>query len=319
VVEWLQRLFCCSPTDQFVLPDNPVAREFINRMKREAAPVIFRRTVGIYGADARARPYILGTGIPLELAGRRFVVTAAHVMDDVQRLKHGVYLSPGMAGGLLVDLDGCRVNKTQMPKGGRKKDSFDICLIGLTDQVIASIGPGVEFVTDEMIDYEEPRQDGAYYFFIGFPQANLKIDARRKIVRCETLNYGSIIYRDERGVWEVPPDGDYIDLDFDPSKTVDDQGRRVRTPRPKGISGCGIWRLCEAGVRTADWSVNDIRLVAIEHRWDSHLHVLRGTLYCYINQIVANNYPEVARQVYAAWQERKRLRMRAKREADVDG
>jgi hypothetical protein len=314
--EWLQRLSWLWPTDQFVVRDDPVARKFIHRMKQEAAPVIFRRTVGIYGADASARPYILGTGIPLELAGRRFVVTAAHVMDDIQRMKHGVYVSPGMAGGQLVDLDGCQVNKSHLPKEGREKDPFDICLIGLTDQAAASIGTGVEFVTDEMVDYDEPRQEGAFYFFLGFPRANLKIDTRRNILRCEALNYGTFIYRGERGVWQSPPEGDYVDLDFDPSKTVDDRGRRVRTPRPKGISGCGIWRLCVAGANAANWSVHDIRLVAIEHRWDSHLHVLRGTLYCYINQLVTNNYPEVAKQVYAAWRDRKRLRRQAIREAD---
>lgn len=308
MIEWLQRLFGCGPTDQFVVPGDTAAHDFITRMKRDAAPVIFRRTVGIYGADAWARPYILGTGIPLELAGKRFVVTAAHVMDDVQRMKHGVYLSPGMAGGQLLDLNGCQVNKTRLPNEGREKDPFDICLIGLTDQVAAKIGVGVEFVTDEMIDYEEPRQDGAFYFFLGFPRANLKVDARRNIVRCESLNYGTVTYRGERGVWAVPPGGDYIDLDFDPKKTVDDRGRRVCTPHPRGISGCGIWRLAAAGVKAADWTVQVIRLVAIEHRWDSHLHVLRGTLYCYINQIVANNHPDIAKTVYAAWQERKRLR-----------
>jgi hypothetical protein len=182
--------------------------------------------------------------------------------------------------------------------------------------VAASIEPGIDFVTDEMIDYEEPRQEGAYYFFLGFPQANLKINGRRNIVRCNTLSYGSIIYRGERGVWEIPDGGDYVDLDFDPSKTVDKQGRHVRTPHPRGISGCGIWRLHAAGVRAAEWSVDDIRLVAIEHRWNSQLHVLRDTMYCYINQLVANNYPDVAQKVYVAWQQRKRLRMQANRDAD---
>jgi hypothetical protein len=121
MLELLHRLFCVRVSNEFVVPNDAVAREFINRMTREAAPVIFRKTVGIYGADARARPYILGTAIPLELAGRRFVVTAAHVMDDVLRMNHGVYLSPGISGGKLIDLNGCPVHRTQIPEGAARK------------------------------------------------------------------------------------------------------------------------------------------------------------------------------------------------------
>ena len=291
----------------YVPPQHREARDFINHMQDAGGPHIHKRTVCIYGASYWGCPQILGSGVALDLAGKKFVATAAHVLDPALDNKRAVYLSPGVTGGKWVDLDTCPVHKSQRPADkNRLNDPFDICLIALSDRAIATIGPGIKFTQSWEIDYEQPRERGAYYFVHGYPTENLRVNYWRKTVRCDALPYGSFWYEGERGHYPVPPNGDYLDLDFDPTKSIDRDGRAVQTPSPHGISGCGIWRLSRAGARRVDWSANDIRLVAIEHRWNPTLHVLRGTLFSYVNQIVRNNYPEVYERTHAEWRARQR-------------
>jgi hypothetical protein len=289
---------------QFVPPLDPEKRAFIGQMHANAAPFIGRRTVVLYGVNCLRWPCILGSGVPLNLGGRKFVGTAAHVLDRVLADKSGLYLSPGVQGGQLIDLDGCATHRTKLPASNdRRDDPFDIALIALSDTVVEAIGSEILFVEVNEIDFDDPEQFGAYYFLHGFPRSRSRVNPWKRTVRCKSLPYGSILYAGERGVWNAAHEDIYVDLDFDRTKTVDDFGRRVRTPGPKGVSGCGIWRLCKAGVRPSEWSVDEVRLVAIEHRWESELQVLRGTKICYLNQIIAHNYPDCFLMAQSQWRE----------------
>ena len=78
-------------------------------------------------------------------------------------------------------------------------------------------------------------------------------------------------------------------------------GQRVQLPDPRGISGCGIWRLHQAGEDAAGWSLGRVKLVAIEHRYNADLHVLRGTRIRYVNRILHDCFPELRPEMNRAW------------------
>lgn len=287
----IRRLLGDADSGLVVPSANPEVRDFIRHMHGVAAPYIGRRTVAIYGVSCIRLPYILGSGVPFQIGPCRFVLTAAHVLDRALALKRGIYLSPGTQGGRLVALDGCAVHKSQMPpSGSRLDDTYDVCAIRLTEQVVQQLGPDMEFVRLTEMDWNDEALPGSYYMMHGFPLSNMRVNLCRRTVRCESLPYGTITYVGDRGNWPAAEPAVYIDLDFDRTKSVDDHGRRVKTPSPRGVSGCGIWRLSRAGVQKSTWDESHIRLVAIEHRWNRRLSVLRGTRVGYPLDIARNNY-----------------------------
>jgi hypothetical protein len=161
----------------------------------------------------------------------------------------------------------------------------------LPPDVVKQIGPGITFCRLGDLDPFDSQSMGSYYFLNGFPSQNLVTNRCTNSVSCKSLLYGTFVYDGARGPWplregvKLDPDL-HIDLDFHPRWAADDAGRRTHLPRPYGISGCGLWRLSEAGVNRNDWSVAHVKLIGIENRYDEILHVLRGTRIKHFNRIL---------------------------------
>jgi hypothetical protein len=288
------------------LPKTPIendspARQFIRRMHAGAAPFTGRSTIVLYGKSWLGTPRILGSGVPLIVGGLNFIVTAAHTLDASLQAKRGVYLSPGVQGGRLVSLADCAVHGSAMPSSGNRIDDLiDLRVIRLTDEAVDALGEGIQFIGLDRIDADDGHR-GTCYFLHGFPRGSVRINWCRRSFRSTSFPYGTIAYGGERGVWEPMHPDIFIDLDFHPEKNVDDFGRKVRPPKPEGVSGCGIWRLFDGRTPTAAWSVDDSRLVAIEHRWERSRHILRGTRIVYVNQILARNYQSCREEIEGRW------------------
>jgi hypothetical protein len=84
-----------------------------------------------------------------------------------------------------------------------------------------------------------------------------------------------------------------IALDFDPTNIRDDAGHPAASPEPDGMSGCGIWRLVEAGIDTRRWSPDDVKLVAIDHAIRRRTRVLIGTRIRYALQMIYRHHSDL--------------------------
>jgi hypothetical protein len=270
--------------------DYPDARDFIRSMHKLAAPFIAERTAVLYGATSKGRPYILGSGVPLLIADHHFILTAAHVLDSVIRDRAAVYLSGSRRGGRLLPVDPLHCTRSALPTtANREDDPFDTCVIELPSEMVAHVADAIAFCTLDDSDPFDEAQMGSYYFLHGYPSVRMRLDVRKSTVRCESLPYGTILYDGSRGAWPQFEDV-HLDLDFNPRTNVDDAGRRAILPRPQGISGAGIWRLSSAGVERSSWSLANVKLVAIEHRYHESLNVLRGTRIKYFNRILSETF-----------------------------
>lgn len=300
--DWLRRRFWRRQEMLSVPAEHQEARDFIVQMHGVAAPFTLARTTLLYGVSVCRLPMLLGCGVPVNIGDEYFIATAAHVLDWVLRRQGGLYLSSNRDGGRLISLETCPVNRSAFPASqNRQDDNFDLCIIRLTEHVVDQTSESLTFVQIDEIEYDDPVNPGSYYFVHGFPMVGFNLNLFRRTVRCESLPYGTISYTGDRGEWAAADNSLYVDLDFHPHRNVDDSGRLTKLPAPSGISGCGIWRLSAAGVSRAAWSAANIKLVAIEHRWHDQLHVLRGTKFSYVNQIIANNYPDCLRVMNQHW------------------
>jgi hypothetical protein len=285
-----------------VPPERAAAKALIHRMRKEALPFIAARTLVLYGAtETGDRPYILATGVPLKCGDHRLILTASHVLDEIRKHQAAVYIRPGTTGGPLVPLDPLGFHRSALPlSGSRIHDQYDLAVINIPSAIADDNALGITYAEFTNIDPYDDAPNGSYFFFHGFPSENLRVNKRKRTVHCESLPYGTFVYDGSRG--EYPQHEDvHLDLDFHPRMAANEVGRRVRLPDPRGISGCGIWRLMKAGTSSSAWTVDQIRLVAIEHRYNSDLHVLRGTRIKYVNRIVFERFPDVRHLMTAAW------------------
>ena len=114
----------------------------------------------LYDAGGPGRPIQGGTGVWLSVGYRRFLVTAAHVVDErflwfpmergYKRLE-----SPGVI--------------TNVPDGGRKTDRTDLAIFHLNEADIGAMNPFFQFVSEDMLEVELQLGAGERYEVCGYP------------------------------------------------------------------------------------------------------------------------------------------------------
>jgi hypothetical protein len=233
----------------------------------------------------RDRPERIGTCLLIRLEGHAFVLTAAHVIDDVQRTKRRFTVA---VGGTLFAIQRDRFVT-------RPEDPTDIGVIPLRRPLVELFSArGAQFLAAEEID-ETDRAEGtdivntlAYtYFALGFPasrsqsriqHAQKKIHVKGHAIRltlAPTVTYPTGLSR-----------ADHILLDYN-SREILLEGRSVNPPAVQGMSGGGIFRFLRRNPDTTK-----LVGVLIEHHKDSC--VLVGTraaaAICIAREVIAS-YP----------------------------
>src|SRR6185437_16778059 len=128
--KWVRDKLRWLPSGLYVPNDNPEGRSFIQHMQDSALPFIAARTVVLYGVTEVGDPYILGTGVPLHSGAFHFILTAAHIFDELKEKEAAVYIRPGSDGGRLMPIDPLRIIRSAMPPSGiRVADQFDVCVV----------------------------------------------------------------------------------------------------------------------------------------------------------------------------------------------
>ena len=132
-----------------------------------------------------------------------------------------------------------------------------------------------DWLDEQDILHDEESLEDQVLMVFGFPKEKAALNPTRHEVAVRSLLYVTGLYNGERGAWDRDDtfhDEYAVDLDFWPGHAVGIQGRRVRQPTPKGISGGGIWILTQGPAKRPP-----VMLVGIQHRWHKTLHCLRGT------------------------------------------
>lgn len=268
-------------------------RQFIKRMHQECMVQIHRSIVPFY-AEQNGEPKQCGTGVLLQIADKHFVLTAAHVLDLRHRHNLPLGISNGVGGHSLIPFQQIPITASAIPESGdRNDDCFDIGVGELPQSIVEELRLGKQFLHLRDIDPYDKQERTSWYFLLGFPSAANPTNVQARVVSYHGFAYGCQLYSGDRG--ELPRFNRDVEiaLDFGHLRKKDEDGNPIEAPPPRGLSGCGIWRLAEPGVSIASWNSGEKRLVGIQHTWNKDLQVLRGTRINYVFRLIRRKYPEL--------------------------
>jgi hypothetical protein len=184
----------------------------------------------IYGTK-RGTPAHIGTCFFLRVDTQRYVVTAAHVVDESENSTLYIPL-----GRRLLAIDGMFAC-TNVPVGGREADHFDFAFAAVSDEYFS--GPsGPSCIEASDISLNRVQVETHAYMLIGYPRSkNKKPNSAKKSIRQKIWHYYAT-GRSVPGLYgrlRLTGD-DHICIKYEKrSRTAD--GEWVNSIFPRGMSG----------------------------------------------------------------------------------
>lgn len=236
----------------------------IDRISRDCIPRFADATVGFMHKSGEQRAH-LGTGVLLQIGDIVFVFTAAHVTDDFDKCPTFLNAGVPMAKPCGKEM---RILKVKGP--------YDIAVCELPPEMADHCWKHRTILNTTDIDCQDDQHQQNLYWILGFPMAGLDNEHSS----LTGLSYPSNVYLYERGPiteYDFTLDCSHILLNFNPDGNRDPDGDPAELPPPKGMSGCGIFRVAKAGTPREDWKPAHAKLVAIEHTRLKSVGVMVGT------------------------------------------
>jgi hypothetical protein len=201
----------------------------------EEATVAFRNSVrAVLASENGRKPEIIGTCLLIEIDNCGYVVTAAHILDNLNT--HSIYIS-GAIGTQPVQVSGA-VNTTKLPVGGRKFDKVDLAFWEIDQTQVQQLGD-VAFINSSRFSHNQAILTNRLYLAMGFPASRNKksVNNPNKSIKPTLSRYTAELLADQSLNDELGVTGaDHLFLKFhDKSETSD--GKIRNTFEPKGLSG----------------------------------------------------------------------------------
>ena len=144
-----------SPKRRQALEPGAIANELSARAVEVTTP--------IYQLSAHGDPAFVGTGVLLQLARLRFLVTAGHVLDVTVRSNIGLQVRTSM-----VPLADEVTRLFGQPSATLGSDPIDICVVRLDGDAWQRADPGA-FLTWPELDHEPSALNRHAFGLIGYP------------------------------------------------------------------------------------------------------------------------------------------------------
>lgn len=215
-----------------IKPVLELVRNKIDELNDAGAEQFYDSVPPIYGTDGSNPPHHIGTGILLSIQQKKYLLTAAHVMDhrEVTTLRVGV-------NGKLLEIEG-QLSSTTKPGGNRDKDHYDFAWLELSQRFLEEAGE-LTFITEESISPKNVGTKSRVFLALGYPTSkNKKVDRNNMTVTPMRLKYASTIKDKPKLCAKLGISGtDHLFLDFSSKYSKLSDGERVSSISPKGVSG----------------------------------------------------------------------------------
>jgi hypothetical protein len=209
-----------------------LVREKLDQAADSGADQFITAIRPIYGASSHGRPEHIGSGLLLLWKGKRYLVTAAHIID--QNIESTLYLG---VGSYLQEIS-AEFFCTNKPDNERSKDYYDFAWVELTKLSLEGCDD-LPFVSESMLSLESSCPDDNAYLVLGYPNSkNKKYDNMNNSVTPKCIKYTSTLKQDKSWATERSLSGnEHILLKYHSKYARDSDGNKINALSPKGASG----------------------------------------------------------------------------------
>lgn len=180
------------------------------------------------------KPEIVGSCMLLQIDESRYVVTAAHILDELDT--HEIFVS-GAIGTEPVQIAG-QVFLTVPPPQGRSQDKIDVAFRELDAAAVERLGD-VSFVQPSQFSHNRAPLENRFYLAMGYPASKNKrnVNFSKRSIKPSLSKYTSELSLDPSLPREYGVSGNsHLFLKFKKFSTTD-AGEKRKTFKPVGLSG----------------------------------------------------------------------------------
>lgn len=207
-------------------------RERMNECTNAGAQQFISSIRPIYGSSENGNPIHIGTCLLMEIENHKYLLTAAHVIDENEY--SSLYVG-GKSEVILIEGD---FHCTMRPEDGRDNDHYDFAWLQLSDQLIEKIGNAC-FAQETQLSYYNGQPEGRLYLALGYPNTkNKKINTPKKSIKPYYMKHASTVNQNEVLRRKLGVSGkDHLFLEYNSKHSKDEEGKIVNSIVPRGISG----------------------------------------------------------------------------------
>lgn len=264
------------------------AKQLLERVRDRVLPRIIHATIPFYAIQndniVRDR-----SGVLLRVADEYFILTASHDLQKIIKAKIYLYVGWDKDEQIPIPIHEACFHTTE-------DDCRDVAVIRLTTEVGHKLSETYSPISLHDIRPERDRTRGLF-IVVGYPQAWLRVFPNR--IESEPLPFISRLYEGSlRPTAEISYNPDIHALfEFTRDAIQGSEFMKMQLPEFKGIqgiSGCGVWRICDLGASVEEVKPEKCRLVAIQHRYFEKEGYVHGTWIRFAIERLFAEYPHVA-------------------------
>ncbi|WP_175804961.1 hypothetical protein [Burkholderia ambifaria] len=217
-------------------------------------------------------PVNAGSATCIELRGARYLLTAAHVVQNSQ----GELVDP-RAVGVVFRREGSRNNafvQRILAVGGGREDPLDIALLELSAEGANEIATSKDFLPETRILNGVSADSARLFAVYGAPKSLSPISWSDETFVAGPMCYATISCDPFPSHLDQSHD---IALEYNKTSNISTtQEGTIEAPDPKGLSGGGIWLITEPqdGVF---WNPSESKLIGVQHTWLGRDGIVWGT------------------------------------------
>lgn len=225
-------------------------------MARHTYPYI----AGVVAIEDGETGWLVGSALRCSIAGRRAIVTAAHVIHKARA--GGRFAIAAARGHGPFELHGAPDHVDLLR---------DVAIYYLPDEYPAE---DVAFWPDDRVDVAEDSLATDYLFVHGFPERRSRFTPLLGGLVSQSFPYGAMLR-----VEELPPSLEPFQfaMDFDPASMFAPDGGEADWLDPHGLSGSPVWRIGAAGQQVDAWRPELSLLVGVVTTWFPNERLILAT------------------------------------------
>jgi hypothetical protein len=226
-----------------------LTRERMHVCSDELAHKFLKSVRAIYGSTERGTPIHLRSCVAMEIDGERYLVSAAHVIDNND------YTSLYVSGEKDLILIESQVHITTPPEGDREADKLDFAILPLSKNLQDNLGE-IFYLKEEDLLFGDLKRNDKCCLALGYPNSKNKINPKRGNNLKETafVYTSNLKFEKELFVATGTDEKHHYLLDYCPKHSKDEHGNTVNSVQPKGVSGGGLFLIEDMTTPDTYWT-----------------------------------------------------------------